>query len=53
MIETVDELIELLSKHRGKKLLITDILKEKYSFLFEVEEEKGICLLIKSVRDYY
>lgn len=52
MIETVDELINLLSEHKGKSLAIKDILKEKYSYLFEVTEEDGVCVLIKSVRDY-
>ena len=53
MIETVEELIVLLSKHQGKKLLIKDILKETHSFLLEVDDENGVCILVKSVRDYY
>lgn len=52
MIESVDELINVLNQHKGKKLLIKDILKQSHSFLFEVNEEDGVCVLIKSVRDY-
>jgi hypothetical protein len=52
MIETVDELIEILNKHQGKNLLIKDILKQSHSFLLEVIEEDGACVLVKSVRDY-
>ena len=52
MIETVDELLDLLNKHKGKNLVIKDILKENYSYLFEVAEEDGVCVLVKSVRNY-
>jgi len=52
MIETVDELIKKLNEHKGKNLLIKDILTQNHSFLFEVNEEDGVCVLLKSVRNY-
>lgn len=52
MIETVDELLAILEKHKGKKLVIGDITKQSHSYLFEVEEKDGVCVLFKSVRDY-
>lgn len=53
MVETVDELLELLQVHKGKKLLITDKIEQSKSFLFDIEEKDGVCLLVKSIRDYY
>lgn len=52
MIETVDELMAILENHKGKKLVIGDVLQESHSYLFEVEEKDGVCVLLKSVRDY-
>ena len=52
MIDTVDELIEILEKHKGKKLFIGDVRNQLHSYLFEVEERDNVCVLVKSVRDY-
>jgi len=53
VIKTVDELIDFLNEHKGKNLVIKDVLKQSHSFLFEVIEEEGVCVLVKSIRDYY
>lgn len=52
MIENVDDLIKILDKYRGKNILIKDIFNSSNSLILEVIEENGVCLLLKSVRDY-
>lgn len=52
MIETVDDLIKALNEHKGKNVMIKDILKQSHSHILEITEEDGVCILSKSVRDY-
>lgn len=52
MIETVDDLILALSKHKGKNVMIKDLLKLTTSHILDITEENGCCVIEKSVRDY-
>lgn len=53
MIDTVDQLIAALEAHRGKPVMIEELLGKTVSHILLVEDdETGTCIIQKSVRNY-